>query len=108
MTQPVLQSLRGKVLQVPEPQEMHPGCTVTGNCEDEDPWTPMKADLHMHSIKVRVHNPVPQTLRTEDQFENTLQLLNMVKELKRRENMWKKDDMIRKMALEQKKKNKIY
>merc|ERR1719412_224166 len=58
----------------------------------------------MQGIKVIVNNPVPEDHQNPDSFEDTLLLLDMVKEKRRKEMKDQKDEMIRQMALEQKKK----
>merc|ERR1719412_3245484 len=58
----------------------------------------------MQGIRVIVNNPVPENHQNPDSFEDTLLLLDMVKEKRLKEMQQRKDDMIRQMALEQKKK----
>merc|ERR1711902_107510 len=58
----------------------------------------------MQGIRVIVNNPVPENHQNPDSFEDTLLLLDMVKEKRMKEMQQRKDDMIRQMALEQKKK----
>merc|ERR1711997_177044 len=106
-------NLKGKIINAPYP---HIWFKIPESvCENEDykytyeksdngDWTPFNSNLHMQGIKVVVHNPVPETHQNPDSFEDTLLLLDMVKEKKRKEMKQRKDDMIRQMALEQKKK----
>ena len=63
-------------------------------CENEDykytyeknrDWTPYNSNLHMQGIKVIVDNPVPENHQNPDSFEDTLLLLDMVKEKRRKE-----------------------
>merc|ERR1711884_995739 len=58
----------------------------------------------MQGIRVIVNNPVPENHQNPDSFEDTLLLLDTVKEKRMKEMQQRKDDMIRQMALEQKKK----
>merc|ERR1712180_119861 len=109
----VIQSLRGKILQVPRKQKWMVktgpegvGIGLRPKPEDEEEedyrytcepfnteWTPMNSNLHLQAIKVQVHNPVPeQTLKSKlnDSHEDTMLLLDMVKEKKQKENQNKK------------------
>merc|ERR1712055_983507 len=108
----VLASLRGKVLAAPEKQKWRlqyhddgAEYAYTYEAKTTD-WTPMNSNLHMQGIKVKVHNPVPETVSGGSSTESTLMLLELIKEKKKQENKVKKDEMIRKMALELKKKKK--
>merc|ERR1711864_10353 len=65
-------------------------------------WTPLNSNLCMNSIKVRVSEPVPMEIIQEGSFEDTMLILEMVKEKKLKENRMKKEEMIRSMALQQK------
>jgi len=71
---------------------------------DNTDWTPYNGNLHMQGIKVLVNNPCP-AVKKENAFEDTMFLIDLLKQAKEKENKQKKDDMIRQMALEQKKKN---
>merc|ERR1712242_350337 len=104
-------NLKGKILNVPYPHiwfKIPEGTSKDEDykytCEKNKEWTPYNSNLHMQGIKVIVNNPVPETHQNPDSFEDTLLLLDMVKEKKRKEMKQRKDDMIRQMALEQKKK----
>jgi len=55
-------------------------------------------------VKVLVNNPCPQ-VKKENAFEDTMFLIELLKQEKQKENKQKKEDMIRHMALEQKRKN---
>jgi len=79
-------------------------CEYKYTCELNKEWTPFNSNLHMQGIKVVVNNPVPESHQNPDSFENTMMLLEMMKEKKLRENKEQKDEMIRLMALEKKKK----
>merc|ERR1711997_356960 len=104
-------NLKGKIINVPYP---HIWFKIPESvCENEDykytyeknrDWTPYNSNLHMQGIKVIVNNPVPQNHQNPDSFGDTLLLLDMVKEKRMKEMQERKDDMIRQMALEQKKK----
>merc|ERR1719312_1377681 len=56
----------------------------------------------MQSIKVVVNKPVPEDVETGDAFENTMLLLEILKEKKAAEKKKNKDEMIRAMAMQQK------
>merc|ERR1712112_81223 len=124
----VIQSLRGKVHKVPrkhkwrvntmEDRGINPPEPVLEDEEEEeeegegyaynylpgDPnWTPMNANLHMQGIKVVVHNPVPETAKKANSHDTTLMLLDLIRQKKQNEVQKQKDEMIRKMAMEQKK-----
>jgi len=94
----VISSLRGKVLQKPMRKTSHVDCSM-----NEGDWTPYNGSLHMQGIKVLVNNPCP-SVKKEDAFEDTLFLIDLLKQSKEKENKQKKDDLIRNLALEQKKK----
>jgi len=100
----VLSALRGKVLEKPVNRHIHADHVV--QCDDE-PWTPYNANLSMQGIKVLVKEPLPEVIEKSDSFEDTLLLLNMVKERNIRNAQQKKEEMIRAMALEQKKKKAL-
>merc|ERR1712062_690807 len=104
-------NLKGKIINAPYP---HIWFKIPESvCENEDykytyeknrDWTPFNSNLHMQGIKVLVDNPVPENHQNPDSFEDTL-LLDIVKEKRMKEMQQRKDDdMIRQMALEQKKK----
>ena len=83
-------------------------------------WSPYNANLHMQGIKVLVNDPMPQKIQKGDAFEDTMLLLEMMKEKKQKENKDKKvamidfltvvsalnlqEQQIRKMAMEKKRK----
>jgi len=95
-SQTIILSLRGKVLQKPARKSSHN--------DDEGDWTPYNGSLHMQGIKVLVNNPCP-VVKKENAFEDTMFLIDLLKQSKEKENIKKKEDMIRNMALEQKRKN---
>merc|ERR1711990_146262 len=70
-----------------------------------EPWTPYKADLSMQGIKVLVDLPRPDSTAKDNFYEDTMLLLQIVREKKDKENSEKKEAKIRAMALEQKRKN---
>jgi len=105
-------NLKGKILNVPYPHiwfKIPEGTSKDEDykytCEKNKEWTPYNSNLHMQGIKVIVNNPVPEEKKQNpDSFEDTLLLLDIMKEKRMKEMKTKKDDMIRQMALEQKKK----
>merc|ERR1711931_551455 len=102
--------MKGKILHKPYPHmwfkipESDKEEEYKYTCELNKEWTPFNSNLHMQGIKVVVNNPVPESHQNPDSFENTMMLLEMMKEKKLRENKEQKDEMIRLMALEKKKK----
>merc|ERR1712032_794859 len=69
-----------------------------------EPWTPYNANLSMQGIKVLVDFPRPDSTSKENFYEDTMLLLQMVRDKKQKEN---KETKIRAMALEQKRRNEI-
>ena len=67
-----------------------------------EPWSPYSANLHMQGIKVMVKEPMPQKIQKGDAFEDTMLLLETMKEKKQKENKQQKEDQIRAMAMEKK------
>merc|ERR1712226_1355620 len=61
-------------------------------------WTPLNSNLTMKGIKVQVNRPIPETTinNLANSHEDTLLLLDLMRQ--------KREDMIREMALQQKKK----
>merc|ERR1712029_1181673 len=72
--------------------------------EQNKEWTPYNSNLHMQGIKVIVNNPVPESAKGSGSFGDTMLLLDIVKERKQNELKKEKEEKIRKMALEQKRK----
>ena len=90
---------------------------------ESEEWTPFNAEMNMQSIKVLVKNPVPQKVQVDSSFEDTMLLLEMMKEKKQKENKKQKvwvwldeyhhqsyvsllqEDRIRQMAMEKKMKS---
>merc|ERR1712183_968986 len=68
-------------------------------------WTPYNSNLHMQGIKVYVKDPQPTSTKKVDTTENALFLMDMLRDMKRKENEEKKEQYIRDMAMA--KKNKI-
>merc|ERR1712025_394183 len=87
-------SLRGKVLDTSQKLEYG----------EVEAWTPFNSDLQMQGIKVLVTAPLPDQ-KKGDMFEGTMLLLGMIKDKQENENKRMKDEMIREMALEKKRKN---
>merc|ERR1712106_239551 len=92
----VISSLRGKVIQKNN-RKVEYGDQI-------EPWSPYNADLHMQGIKVLVKDPMPQKVQKGDAFEDTMLLLEMIKERKQKENKNQKEERIRAMAMEKKRK----
>merc|ERR1711899_280486 len=69
-------------------------------------WTPLNSNLTMQSIKIVENRPIPEKTINNlgSSTEDTLLLLDMMRNKKREENERKKEARIREMALEQKKK----
>merc|ERR1712110_248614 len=84
----VISSLRGKVLQKPDRKVSHV------DLEGSD-WTPYNSNLQLHGIKVLVDAPCPD-VKKENAFEDTMFLIDILRQTKEKENM------IRNLALEQK------
>merc|ERR1712179_207812 len=97
----VLSSLRGKVLAVPPSQVKHGENSQPCNIL-HDAWTPYKSNLQMQGIKIVEHQPVPCTGR-ENAFEDTMMLIDLVRQHMQSKNADKKDALIRDMAMEMKK-----
>jgi len=62
-------------------------------CELNKEWTPFNSNLHMQGIKVLVNDPVPVTTKNPDSFEDTLLLLDMVKEKKQKDKQSRKESI---------------
>jgi len=102
-------SLKGKILDTPkqhlwrinhQSDDTH---KFTVELNDET-WTPYNSNLHMQGIKVLVADPVPVTTVKGGAVEDTLMLLDIVKEQRMKDNKQEKDERIRQMAMELKKK----
>merc|ERR1712210_85970 len=105
MADPVLPSLRGKVLAKPEKVKWRP--QVDDDIRKVEyaysyemgtqKWTPLNSNMHMQGIKVVTHAPVPQKVIQGggDATETTLTILEIIKEKKRKENRAKKFNSIR-------------
>eukprot|EP00090_Calanus_glacialis_P007650 TRINITY_DN16094_c0_g1_i1.p1 TRINITY_DN16094_c0_g1~~TRINITY_DN16094_c0_g1_i1.p1 ORF type:complete len:116 (-),score=39.10 TRINITY_DN16094_c0_g1_i1:48-395(-) len=101
-SQEVISSLRGKVLERPTRKISHG--ENQRPCEiQHEAWTPYNSNLQMQGIKVVVINPVPE-VKKGDAFEDTMLLIDMMKQQKQKENKQKKEDRIRQLAMEQKRK----
>merc|ERR1712055_813087 len=96
MAAEVIHTLRGKVITKNE-RKVEYG-------EQIEPWSPYNANLHMQGIKVMVKEPMPQKVQKGDAFEDTMLLLEMMKEKKQREKKQQREDLIRAMAMEKKRK----
>merc|ERR1712123_339494 len=95
MASEVMQALRGKVISKND-RKVEYGDHI-------EPWSPYNANLHMQGIKVMVKEPMPKKIEKGDAFEDTMLLLEMMKEKKQKENKQLKEDQIRAMAMEKKK-----
>merc|ERR1711892_301104 len=89
MATEVMQALRGKVISKND-RKVEYGDHI-------EPWSPYNANLHMQGIKVMVKEPMPQKIQKGDAFEDTMLLLEMMKE-----NKQQKEDQIRSLAMEKK------
>merc|ERR1712226_957529 len=110
MADPVLPSLRGKVLAKPEKVKWR--AQVDDDIRKVEyaysyergtqKWTPMNSNLHMQGIKVVTHAPVPQKVIQGggDATETTLTILEIIKERTIKESRAKKEEMIQQMAME--------
>merc|ERR1712080_285652 len=65
----VISALRGKILEVPDTQ----------------PWTPYNANLSMQGIRVLVKDPLPKRTGKDSFYEDTMMLLDIVREEKLKE-----------------------
>eukprot|EP00092_Neocalanus_flemingeri_P098680 GFUD01125839.1.p1 GENE.GFUD01125839.1~~GFUD01125839.1.p1 ORF type:complete len:112 (-),score=38.30 GFUD01125839.1:63-398(-) len=92
----IISSLRGKVI--------HKNNRKVEYGDQIAPWTPYNANLHMQGIKVVVKDPMPQKVQKGDAFEDTMLLLEMMKERKQKDNKNQKEERIREMAMEKKRK----
>eukprot|EP00090_Calanus_glacialis_P018066 TRINITY_DN28011_c0_g1_i1.p1 TRINITY_DN28011_c0_g1~~TRINITY_DN28011_c0_g1_i1.p1 ORF type:complete len:130 (-),score=45.68 TRINITY_DN28011_c0_g1_i1:84-416(-) len=96
MAAEVISTLRGKVI--------HKNNRKVEYGDHIEPWSPYNADLHMQGIKVMVKEPMPKKIEKGDAFEDTMLLLEMMKEKKQKENKLQKEERIRAMAMEKKRK----
>merc|ERR1719222_434408 len=55
-----------------------------------EPWTPYKADLSMQGIKVLIDFPRPDSTGKDNFYEDTMLLLQMVRDKREKENRQKK------------------
>merc|ERR1719219_480426 len=98
-------SLKGKILETPQQHrwrinhQAEDHHRYTGELNDES-WTPFNSNLHMRGIKVLVTDPVPTTRVNRDAFEDTLLLLEIVREQRQKDKQQEKEERIRQMALE--------
>merc|ERR1711936_162229 len=92
----VISSLRGKVIHKIDRKD---------DLGEPEIWSPYNANLHMQGIKVLVKEPVPAKVQKGgDAFEDTMLLLEMIKERKKKESKRQKEELIREMAMEKKRK----
>merc|ERR1712066_75502 len=102
-----IQKLKGKVLETPKQHLWRVNKQANRNykytVENEDSgWTPYNSNLQMQGIKVVVEQPVPAAKISSGSVEDTLLLLDIVKEKQQEENKKLKEERIRQMAMEQK------
>merc|ERR1712066_865365 len=90
----VISCLKGKVIQKNQYKSEY---------GEFNEWTPFNAELQMQSIKVLVKDPIPNKVGGGS-FEDTMLLLQMIKEKQQKENKKIKDERIRQMAMEKKEK----
>merc|ERR1711970_404765 len=77
-SQEVISSLRGKVLERPSRKISHGENQRPCDILHED-WTPYNSNLQMQGIKVVEINPVP-AVKKGDAFEDTMMLIDMMKQ----------------------------
>lgn len=107
-----LAALKGKILEKPKQhiwrinkQNWRKEDQHKYTCElHEETWTPYNSNLHMQGIKVLVKDPPPISKVSGGAFEDTMMLLELLKEQKQGENQKLKEEKIREMAMEQKRK----
>merc|ERR1712121_246819 len=114
-----LPDLRGKIIKAPALKKWYPTidndkCVYSSKLLNEEDyaytvekqveWTPYNSNLHMQGIKVIVKDPIPEAIKTNDAVEHTLLLLDMLKDIKKKENEEAKARMIREMAMAKKQK----
>merc|ERR1712110_1062556 len=104
-------NLRGQVINKPKEQmwmlksesdlEEYKYTCEPGHME----WTPLNSNLTMQGIKVQVNRPIPETTinNPANSHEDTLLLLDLMRHKRQQEGQKKREDMIREMALQQKK-----
>ena len=72
----------------------------------EQPLTPNSqssvGSYFIQIVQVLVQNPSPTKVEKDGSFEDTMLLLELMREKKQKENKMKKEEMIRQMAMEQK------
>merc|ERR1711988_104 len=105
-----IQKLKGKVIETPKEHKWRinkqENRSYRYTVENEDSvWTPFNSNLQMQGIKVVVNQPVPEVRVGSGSVEDTLLLLEMVREKQQQENRKLKEERIREMGLEQKLKN---
>jgi len=84
-------SLKGKILTVPEQHRWRINQQAndhkyTVETSDDSSWTPFNSNLHMQGIKVLVDEPIPTTATKGDAFEDTMMLLEFMKEQRMKAN----------------------
>merc|ERR1711976_1041249 len=92
----IISSLKGQVLKKNEHKQEY------GEAKE---WTPYNAEMNLTGIKVLVKNPMPEKVKRDGSFEDTMMLLEMIKEKQQKENKQMKEERIRAMAMEKKMKN---
>eukprot|EP00091_Calanus_sinicus_P022957 TRINITY_DN7554_c0_g1_i1.p1 TRINITY_DN7554_c0_g1~~TRINITY_DN7554_c0_g1_i1.p1 ORF type:complete len:128 (+),score=41.77 TRINITY_DN7554_c0_g1_i1:72-455(+) len=115
----VLPALRGKIIHKPAIKKWYPtldldACVYNAQAkegdeyaytvEKETEWTPYNSNLHMQGIKVLVKDPVPAESKKGGSVEDTLLLLDMLKNIKQKDKEAEKAKKIHNMAMAQKKK----
>merc|ERR1711962_1166016 len=102
-----IKKLKGKVIETPKEHKWRINKQENRNyrytVENEDSvWTPFNSNLQMQGIKVVVNQPVPEVKVSSGSVEDTLLLLEIVREKQQQENRKLKEERIREMGLEQK------
>jgi len=112
MSSKVEGKLRGRILVKPKEQmwmlqRVKAGEGWKYTCEPGHvQWSPMNSNLHMQGIKVKVDTPVPAKTHRKSacSIEDTLLLLDLIREKARMETRIEKEEKIRILALQQKQK----
>merc|ERR1719209_999759 len=106
----VLDNLKGRIISHPKEQNWrvqfhHDEAEFQYTLEHQAvKWSPLVSNLHMGHIQVKAYGQVPETIPDEDACTSALNLLQMVKEKRMKENKKKKQDEIMRLAMELKEK----
>merc|ERR1712154_16002 len=102
-----IHNLKGKILEKPEKHYWRVNKQANKNYKytvdhEISAWTPYNSNLQMQGIKVVVDQPVKKI--SAGSVEDTLLLLDIVRGKQQEDNRRQKEERIRQMALEQKRK----